>query len=205
MHVLEVAITTASSASIHTTPPTHSKPTSPPGELDPVSDLQNVNDFMLELQRVQIASRLDRMEVAIQASAGVTGRMTNGFSESFMMGDVNNRRAIVPHALQPLLQASVEKVELAAGSAPMAADTKRKAIFDQMSGGKQLNDLFGRAGAQSVSYSACTFTKKSEGMSGDDGADDANVAGVRRPRQGRRYYHSCEVFSLLPGYCHQVR
>ena len=79
-----------------------------------------------------------------------------------MMGDVINR-AIVPHVLQPLLQAAVEKVEQAAGSAPMVADTKRKAIFDQMSGGTQLNDLFGRAGAQSVSYSA--FTKKSEGMS----------------------------------------
>ena len=105
-----------------------------------------------------IASRLDRMEVALQAGAGITSRMTN----SSMMGDVINR-AIVPHVLQPLLQAAVEKVEQAAGSAPMVADTKRKAIFDQMSGGTQLNDLFGRAGAQSVSYSA--FTKKSEGMS----------------------------------------
>jgi hypothetical protein len=130
----------------------------------PLESLNSPSEISELLSSVgMIASRLDRMEAAIQASAGVTGRMTSGsLSESFMMGDVISR-AVVPHVLQPLLQAAVKKVEQAAGSAPMVADTNRKAIFDQMSGGKQLNDLFGRAGAQSVSYSA--FTKKSEGMS----------------------------------------
>jgi hypothetical protein len=55
MHILELITTTASSALIHATNPhSHSKPTSPPVKPAPVSDLQNVNDFMPELQRVHI-------------------------------------------------------------------------------------------------------------------------------------------------------
>jgi hypothetical protein len=57
MHIRELVITTASISRFDSyNKPSRSKPTGLPGELDPVSGLQNVNDFMPELQRVHLVA-----------------------------------------------------------------------------------------------------------------------------------------------------
>jgi hypothetical protein len=93
-------------------------------------------------------ARLDRMETAQQQTQAALG------GTNLMIGEVISR-TIIPKSFHPAMQAAADVVEQRAGSAKMAGGEKLASIISQFAGTTQpLNDLFGRAGASNIEYSA---------------------------------------------------